>query len=245
MIATMASCQSLPKANADFDYQIGGAYPPPTGVAIVARDRLDAPAPGSYNICYVNGFQAQTEAEGWWLTNHPALVLRDAEGVPVKDTVWNELILDISTAANRTALADIVGGWLSGCATSGFQGVDLDNLDSYSRSGGRLTPDHAVAYARLLSDRGHAVGLAMGQKNSAELVVRKADTGLDFVVAEECNRYAECARYTAGYGTEVFVIEYQQADFDKGCRDFPELSIVLRDRDVSPVGSAGYVRSSC
>jgi hypothetical protein len=140
---------SIP-ANARFDYQIGGAYPPQPGVTVVARDRLDAPVSGIYNICYVNGFQAQTADEAWWLSDHPTLVLHDAAGRPVKDTQWNELILDIRTEPNRRALAQIVGPWLEGCGAAGFQGVDLDNLDTYDRSGGLITEDDAVAYARVL-----------------------------------------------------------------------------------------------
>src|SRR4051812_11453927 len=97
VVLVASGCVRKPTPNAKFDYQIGGAYTPGAGVAIVARDRLDAPVAGLYNICYVNGFQAQTEAESWWLTNHPTLVLRNAQGVPVKDTQWNELILDIRT----------------------------------------------------------------------------------------------------------------------------------------------------
>ena len=245
VLLAVSGCLAKPTPNANFDYQIGGGYPPPDGVSIVARDRLDAPAPGKYNICYVNGYQAQTEDESWWLTNHPTLVLRDSNGVPIKDTDWNELILDISTPAKRTALVDIVGGWLDGCRAAGFQGVDLDNLDTYSRSQGLLNQGHAVEYARLLVQRGHAASLAMGQKNAPELVPRRAETGLDFVIAEECNRYDECGDYTAGFGTSVFIIEYRRADFTKGCADFPELSIVLRDVNVSPVGSPGYVRDAC
>jgi hypothetical protein len=239
------ACVQLPTANADFDYQLGGAYPPPAGVSVVSRDREDAPAPGLYNICYVNGFQAQTEAEDWWLTTHPTLVLRDAQGNPVKDTDWDELILDISTASKRDQLAAIVGGWIAGCGTDGFQAVEVDNLDTYSRSGGRLTQDHAVAYARLLSDRAHASRLAFAQKNSAEIVDRRTEMGTDFVVAEECNRWSECDVYTEAYGNQVFVIEYRRADFDKGCRDFPDLSIILRDVQLRPAGTTGYVRDSC
>ena len=41
---------------AGFDYQLGGAYTPPKGVKIVARDRTESPAKGFYNICYINGF---------------------------------------------------------------------------------------------------------------------------------------------------------------------------------------------
>jgi hypothetical protein len=240
-----SGCFRKPTPNAKFDYQIGGAYAPGAGVTIVARDRLDPPVAGLYNICYVNGFQAQTEAESWWLTNHPTLVLRNAQGVPVKDTQWNELILDIRTPAKRQELGQIVGGWMQGCHTSGFQGVDLDNLDTYSRSGGLITKDQAVAYARVLSDIGHAASLAVGQKNAADLVPRKGEMGLDFAIAEECNHYDECGSYTAGYGTSVLVIEYLRADFTKGCQDWPGLSIVLRDVDVKPAGSPGYVYDAC
>ena len=54
---------ALPPPNAGLDYQLGGAYPPPGDVKIVSRDRTDAPAPGLYNICYINGFQAQPNEE--------------------------------------------------------------------------------------------------------------------------------------------------------------------------------------
>jgi hypothetical protein len=242
---TSAACVQLPTANAGFDYQLGGAYPPPAGVSIVSRDREEAPVAGLYNICYVNGYQAQTEAESWWLTTHPDLVLRDASGTPIKDPDWNELILDISTPAKRDQLAVIVGDWIAGCRTAGFQAVEVDNLDTYSRSGGRLTQDQAVAYARLLSDRAHASLLAFAQKNSAEIVSRRAEMGADFVVAEECNRWSECDVYTAAYGNQVFVIEYRRVDFDKGCGDFPDLSIILRDVQLRPAGTTGYVRDAC
>jgi hypothetical protein len=246
-VSALAACTAPkgPTPNAGFDYQIGGAYPPPPGVAIVSRDRNDPPASGLYNICYVNGFQAQTEDEQWWLTNHPTLVLRDANGVPIKDTDWNELILDISTVAKRDELATIVGGWISKCGTDHYQGVEIDNLDSYDRSGGRLTEDQAVAYLRLLSNRAHKAGLALGQKNAAALVPRRTEMGSDFAIVEECNRWDECDVFTAGYGTSVFIIEYRQVDFDKGCVQWPGLSIVLRDVDVRPAGTPGYVRAAC
>src|SRR5690349_23951050 len=137
--ACASACVRLPEPNAGLDYQLGGAYPPPAGVGIVSRDWEDPPAEGLYSICYVNGFQAQTEAESWWLTNHPDLVLRDSGGNPIKDTDWDELILDISTAPKRDQLAVIVGGWIQGCADDGFQAVEIDNLDTYSRSQGLLT----------------------------------------------------------------------------------------------------------
>jgi hypothetical protein len=88
----------LPPINGKVDYQLGGSYTPPSGVTVVSRDRKATPAPGLYNICYVNGFQIQPEENDWWLTQHPDLILRDANGDPVIDTAWNEMLLDIRLA---------------------------------------------------------------------------------------------------------------------------------------------------
>src|SRR4051812_6756134 len=221
-----------PPPNAGFDYQIGGPYAPPAGVRIVTRaHETKSAVPGLYNVCYINGFQAQSEDEGWWLSQHRDLVLQSG-GVPVKDPDWNELFLDITTAAKRDALAAIVGGWITECRSSGFQAVEIDNLDSYTRTGGKLRADQAVAFLRLLSDRAHRAGLAVGQKNTPDLSSRRSELGTDFAVAEECNRYDECDAYTGSYGDHVLLVEYRQADFTKGCARWPQLSIVLRDVNV-------------
>ncbi len=235
----------MPPANAALDYQLGGAYPPPPGVVIVARDRGATPASGRYNLCYVNGFQIQPDEEAFWLGEHPDLVLRDAAGNPVVDPDWDEMLIDISTHAKRTAVAAIVGEWIVGCKQAGFDAIEIDNLDSFSRSGGRLREGDAVATMRMFADAAHALGLPISQKNSAELVPRRAEMATDFVVAEECNRFAECDVYTGAYGDRVLVIEYRRADFDAGCAAFPRLSIVLRDRDLVPAGQAGYVFEGC
>jgi hypothetical protein len=237
--APVAATYQLPTANAQFDYQIGEEYAPPSGVKVVSRDREATPAAGLYNICYVNAFQAQTEDEQKWLSQHADLVLRDSAGRPVKDTDWNELILDISTPAKRTALLGVIGEWINECRTKGFNAVEFDNLDTYSRSGGRLTQEQAVAFQKLLSDRAHALGLAAAQKNSGDLVGRKAQMGTDFAVVEECNRYSECDVFTKGYGNLVFIIEYRRADFTKGCSQYPQLSIVFRDVPLSTVTKSG------
>lgn len=240
-----ATTPRLPPANAPLDYQLGGAYAPPSGVAIVSRDRTASPAPGLYNICYVNGFQSQPDENDAWLRDHRDLVLHDASGEPVIDTDWNELLFDIRTPAQRAALSAIVGGWIMGCATAGFDAVEIDNLDTYSRSNGLITPDHAVAFMRSLADVAHAHGLAIAQKNSAEILSRRGELGTDFAVVEECNRWMECADFVDEYGDGVLVIEYRRADFTAGCRDFPGLSIVLRDLDLVPAGQSGYVFDGC
>ncbi|MBK7075928.1 MAG: endo alpha-1,4 polygalactosaminidase [Myxococcales bacterium] len=236
----------LPPANGGLDYQLGGAYAPPAGVTIVSRDREAAPAAGLYNICYVNGFQVQPGEASWWLANHGDLILRDAGGQPVIDPDWNEMLIDTSTAAKRTAVAAIVGDWIRGCAQAGFDAVEIDNLDTFSRSGGRLSEANNVAQMRLFADASHGAGMAIAQKNSAEIVGRKADMGTDFVVSEECNRYGECDVYAAAYGDHVLMIEYRTPDYDTGCTAYGgRFSIVRRDLNLVPQGAAGYVFDGC
>jgi Glycoside-hydrolase family GH114 len=236
----------LPPANAALDYQLAEPYPPAADVAVLSRDRTATPAPGRYNICYVNGFQTQPGEREWWLSTHPDLVLRDGRGVPVIDPEWiDEFILDISTADKRIRLLEIVGAWIDGCASAGFQGVEIDNLDTYTRFPKLLSEDAAVRFIRALSDRAHAAGLAIGQKNSAELLARRGDTALDFAVVEQCNEFKECGDFTAVYGDQVYVIEYQRSAFATGCARFPQISIVFRDLAVSAPGSASYVREGC
>lgn len=236
-----------PPANAVFDYQLGGAYPPSAPVRVVSRDRAARPAKGLYNICYVNAFQTQPGgAVTWWREHHPELLLRNADGELVVDEDWAEPLLDISTPANREALMDIVGPWIDGCAAAHFDAVEPDNLDSYERSDGELTRQDAAAFARLLTARAHRRGLAVAQKNTADLLPQRTRIGFDFAVVEECAHYDECAGFGAAYGGRIFDVEYVRKDFAAACRTSGKtLSVTLRDRDVRPAGSDGYVYRSC
>ncbi|MFE9024163.1 endo alpha-1,4 polygalactosaminidase [Streptomyces sp. NPDC007808] len=236
----------LPEPGVAFDYQIGGSYPPPAGVRAVARDRAAKPAPDVYSICYVNAFQAQPDSERWWRTHHPDLLLRDADGRTVIDRDWDEVLLDISTPAKRERLADVVGEWIDGCAAAGFQAVEADNLDSHERSRGLLTAEDNLAFAKVLAARAHAAGLAIGQKNAAELARRGRGLGFDFAVAEECGQYDECDAYADAYDDRVFVVEYRSDGLTAACAHWGErLSVVLRDLDVAPAGEDGYRRRTC
>ncbi|MEV7192410.1 endo alpha-1,4 polygalactosaminidase [Streptomyces sp. NPDC093510] len=237
-----------PPVDAAFDYQLGGAYAPPSKVRAVSRDRSADPVPGRYNICYVNAFQAQPgmKAARWWEREHDALLLRDDEGDKVVDEDWEEPLLDISTEKKRTALAGIVGKWIDGCAKAGFDAVEPDNLDSYERSDGLLTADDAAAFARLLAQRAHRQGLAIAQKNTTDLLDHRKRIGFDFAVTEECARYKECPDFASAYDGKVFDIEYVKKDFDTACRTWgKKLSVTLRDRDVRPAGEDGYVYRHC
>ena len=238
----LAGCAAEPQgfpASGRADYQLGGAYTPPDDVTIVARDRTDPPLDGVYSICYVNGFQTQPQESDLWLDEHAELLLRDSAGDPQIDQNWpDEMALDISTEQNRAALAAIVGDWIQGCADDGYQAVEFDNLDSYTRFDG-LTLDDMVAYATLLVDRVHDLGLEAGQKNSAELGDRGPDEiGFDFAIREECFVFDECTLYTDVYGDNVIDIEYDDTDLDGLC-DYDGLPAftIVRDRDLSPNGT--------
>ncbi|MFF8726725.1 endo alpha-1,4 polygalactosaminidase [Streptomyces sp. NPDC015171] len=230
----------LPPRHAGFDYQIGGAYPPPSGVRIVSRDRSDAPAPGLYNICYVNAFQAQPAERSSW---PPDLLLRDAHGKAVIDEDWNEALLDLGTPAKRERVARRVNRWIDGCADKGFDAVEPDNYDSYTRSHGLLGAGDATAFMALLSRHAHARHLAIAQKNTSELAGQRKRAGLDFAVAEECGQYDECEVYAKAFDDRVVDIEYTDGGLRAArARWGDRLSIVRRDRDVTKPGNAAYVR---
>ncbi|MEV8033480.1 endo alpha-1,4 polygalactosaminidase [Streptomyces sp. NPDC086182] len=232
----------LPPLHAGFDYQIGGAYPPAAGVRVVSRDRSSSPAPGLYNICYVNAFQAQPEERGQWPAD---LLLRDAHGKVVVDQDWNEALLDIRTPAKRERVAARVDRWIDECAKKGFDAIEPDNYDSYTRSRKLLTADDATAFITLLSRHAHARQLAIGQKNTVELAGLRSRTGLDFAVAEECGEYDECGEYAKAFHDRVVVIEYTDSGLRKARSAFGDrLSIVRRDVMVSTPGSADYVRKT-
>lgn len=240
---------AVPPEHGRFSYQIGGAFPPPVGVSIVARDHSDPADPAAFSICYINAFQAQPDAVGWWTANHPNLLLRDSAGDLVMDREWDEPLLDISTERRRTELLDVVGGWIDGCAARGYRAVEADNLDSYTRSQGRLTVDDAMAYAHLLADRAHRNHLSLGQKNAADQAEPARRAGFDFAIAEECQVYAECDAYTAAYGAHVIEIEYTDQPitaFTTACRLRGKvISVVLRDRAVAPPADTRHVERWC
>lgn len=223
-----------PPVGAPVSYQLGGAFTPRADAMVVVRDRTAPPADGHYSVCYVNAFQVQPGALGWWRRHQPDLLLR-RRGRLVVDRDWNEVLLDISTAGKRARLGAIVGRWIDGCARDGFRAVEPDNLDSWTRSSRRLSAADARAFSAILISRAHARGLAIAQKNAAELL--RDRPGFDFAVTEECEVYDECDAYTRAYGRSVIEIEYTTAAFARACaKRGGRISLTLRDRDVTPRG---------
>lgn len=236
--------RELPPAGAAFDYQLGGGYELP-GVPVIARDSTDEPA-GDYAICYVNGFQTQPGEGEHWLAEHRELVLSDAGGDPLIDPGWpDEFILDTSTEGKRMQIAALLGTVVASCATGGFDAVEIDNLDSYTRSDGRLAIEDNIDLAARYARVAHGLGLAIAQKNGAGDSQRLRDEiGFDFAVTEECMHYDECDDYLAAYDGLVFDIEYE-GDFAAYCgAEHPE-SMILRDRDLVGPDDPAYVYATC
>ncbi len=232
-------------AGASLDYQLGGAYEPPAGVGVVVRDASDEPADGLYSICYLNAFQTQPGELPAWRTE--GLVL-EVDGVPLADPEWpDEYFLDTSTDARRGAIAERIGKGLESCADRGFDAVDLDNLDSYARSGGRLTLADNLDLATRLAGRAHDLGLLVGQKNAAEESAALKAAGFDFAVAEQCMEFEECGAYTDVYGEAVLAIEYpaESGDADPCAAPNRPASMVLRDRNLVMPGDPGYLYQDC
>lgn len=251
IVATLAMSVlpvTLPPTAGVAEYQLGGAYPPAAHTQIVTRDRTEQAAPGRYSICYVNSFQTQPGTLRWWKKKHPSLLLRDGAGRLVRDPGWpDEVLLDIRTSSQRAELGALHRDWFAQCARKGFQAVEPDNLDSWTRSAHRLKKPHAISFARRLVREAHRAGLAIAQKNTPQL--SRNALGFDFAVAEECELYRECGSYVRVYGTRLIEIEYTdngRGAFRRACRvRAGQASILLRDRALSPSSSRRHVSTSC
>ena len=242
-----AHAVELPPAGGLPDYQLGGAYKPTEDVSIVARDKSDEPAPGRYSICYVNGFQTQPdELEAW---DSDLLLSRD--GKALVDPEWpDEILIDTSTNDKRERVFDTVSPWIRGCVETGFDAVEFDNFDSFTRSQKVLALEDNAALASSYVELSHRLGLAVGQKNAAEFSRTLHDeVGFDFAVAEECSAFRECGEYSRGYGQAVIDIEYTDnlpRDWGEICED-PETpdSAVLRDRNLAVADSPKHIARHC
>lgn len=243
-----AQAVALPPPGAGIDYQLGGAGRAPSGVEVLVRDRSEDPDPDRYSVCYLNAFQTQAGERRF---ADLGLVLLDRGGRPVLDPDWpEEALLDTSTGSGRDQILAVVSEWIDGCAERGFEAIELDNLDSAARSGGALQLSDNLVLASDLVSHAHSLGLAVAQKNTAELgAAGRSEIGFDFAVVEECAAYEECSAFTDVYGQRVYDIEYtdsQGVPFATACARYGSaLSMVLRDRDLVRADEEGYVRASC
>lgn len=174
-----------------------------------------------------------------------------------QDPSWTgEYLIDLSTAEGRARAADWVAPMVQTCKDKGFDAVEFDNVDSWTRfedipSIQERMPfgrPEAVAFAGLITEHAHGLGLAVGQKNTLQLIEGGDHevVGFDFAITEECGEFDECGSYTAGYDDRVIDIEYTDEGFDRACSGFgDQLSIVRRDVEVSTPDDVGYVLDRC
>ncbi len=255
---SLAADVRLPPRAAGVDYQLGQPYRLPRGVRIVVRDWFEGRVPqDSYAICYVNAFQTQPDdpdverpdEHSAWPADLVLDELPDDPGWP------GEYLVDLSTPQRRIAAAAHVHPMLEVCAAKGFKGVDLDNLDAWTRFGGTphagdvpYGPAEAIDYATRLVADAHALDLAVARKNTPELSrrVSRSIIGFDFAIAESCARWHECGRYRRAFGRRVIMIEYRDRDLRRACRwHGDDVSIVRRDRELVGPTSPAYRYGRC
>lgn len=237
----------LPPEGARFDYQLGGAYPPPPGVTVVVRDVGEDRPEDGYAVCYVNAFQTQPGEDG-----ADDLVLRTG-GEVVTDPAWpDEAVLDLTSTDARRRVVERATRLVDACAARGYDAVELDNLDVASRSRGAFALAEATAVATDVVAHAHALGLAVAQKNTPELgAAGRDDVGFDLAIAEQCDRWEECAAYTDVYDV-VLDVEYAhdlRGTADEVCTRATEsadgATTIVRDLDLVPAGEPGHVLRTC
>lgn len=249
---------ALPPTSGVFDYQLGGSYDEldlgddPIAIDVVVRDATSEPLDGAYSVCYVNGFQTQPDDAEFWLEREE-LLLHDSSGELVIDPEWpDEYVLDPSTSDQRDGILEILGPVIDGCGDDGFDGVEIDNLDTWTRFD-EIDEAGSHALAGEYVARAHDAGMAIAQKNAAEITqVAHDELGFDFAITEECGVWEECAAYTGVYGDHVLQIEYPEAlkEAEMTFGDVCELTdraplTILRDVELVAAGTAGYTYDAC
>lgn len=110
----------------------------------------------------------------------------------------------------KDTVRDVMTKRIALAASKGCDAVDPDNVDGYNNDNGLgLTPADSVDYLNFLAGQAHSHGVAIGLKNSLEIIDDLTGT-VDFAVNEQCQQYSECGAY-GGFisaGKNVFHVEY-------------------------------------
>jgi endo-alpha-1,4-polygalactosaminidase (GH114 family) len=124
------------------------------------------------------------------------------------------------------------------CREKGFDGVMLDNVNSYTnRTGFLLTGADQLRFNVWLANAAHERGLAVGMNNNAEQA-RQLAPYFDWALAEGCLSEGWCSSLQpfAEQGKAVVVIEYtdSRAKLDGFCRQASTLqfSVLAKKREL-------------
>lgn len=252
MALALGACSSHPEPvqpppGVAFDYQLGGDYPPPDGTELVVRQWSGGEAvEGMYSVCYVNAFQ--TEAE----PGHPDSAMNWPEGLVLErleDPEWpGEHPINIDSNRLRRTAVEFIQHRFTECRLQGFDAVELDNLDTFTRyPDAPFDRDDAIAYARLLVEEATEQGLAVGQKNTPELLdVARTEIGFGFAIVEQCGEYDECQQFVDTFEGRVYAVEYTDAGLAAACEAIVDVAgVVQRDLDLVTPDDVGYVHETC
>jgi hypothetical protein len=118
-------------------------------------------------------------------------------------------------------LAPIMRARLDLCAAKGFDGIEPDNIEIHDNDTGfPLTYADQLIYARWLADEVHARSLAIGLKNTPDMV-EDALSFFDFAITEDAFFYDWIGQMLPFIenGKAVFAAEYTDMDvnFDAAC----------------------------
>ena len=220
-----------------FYWQLQGKVTPATGTKVVDSDLFDTPArqvatwreQGLYPVCYINvGAFEDWRDDG---SDFPEDVIGAAY-----DGWEGERWLDIG---QYRAFSHIIEARLDLCASKGFLAVEPDNIDGYdNETGFDFSRDDQIAYLHWLIRQAHQRGLAIGQKNTPDLVGDLVDN-MDFALLESAWRddFLEDFIPYRNQNKPVFAVEYREdgATLAKICGDIKQLGFVgmVADYDLS------------
>lgn len=243
--AALATWQ--PRATDTWQWQLTGTINTSYDVDVYDIDLFETPrsviralkAQGRRVVCYF----AAGSSENWrpdFGRFQAADMGRPLDGWP------GERWLDTRSANVRS----IMQARLDLAVAKGCDGVEPDNVDAYANASGfPLTARTQVDFNRFLAREAHARGLAIGLKNTVELL-RQLGPDFDFAVNEECHQYRECEAY-AGFiasGKPVFNAEYARrwVIYPQRRRELCAASEALGLRTlVLPLGLDDSFRYSC
>jgi len=155
-------------------------------------------AKGRVVICYFS-----TQYENWRpdAGDFPASVL----GSNLDDWV-GEKYVDIRSPIVR----DIMTARLDLAVSKGCDGVEPDNVDSYSNSNGfNLKAADQIDFNTFIATEAHSRGLSVGLKNDIDQA-SALQSNFDWALNEQCNEFDECDSLDvfAKAGKAVFGVEY-------------------------------------
>jgi hypothetical protein len=193
-----------------------------------ATDVVALKKKGKKAVCYLN-------AGAWEDWRADAKRFPDAVMGRAYDGWPGERWLDIR---RMDLLAPIMLARLDMCRDKGFDGVMLDNVDTYTnRTGFPLTANDQLRYNVWMANEAHKRGLAVGMNNNSQQA-RQLAPYFDWVLVEGCFSEGWCQnlRPFSEQGKPVVVIEYTESRvrLDSLCRQASLLhySLLAKKREL-------------